>query len=415
MLYDREEAAIVLGHYCKDLELLRSREYEINLSDFNELFHKIIFGVLQNLSLEKDIREVDGFLVDNYLSKFPIQYETFKKYSGYEFIDKAKELSKNTSFDYSYKMLRKYSLLRRFESIGMDITEIYDYNSLDVKKVENQLKNLEKLSVEAIKNHFKLKLIEIEEDFTNKNDSYKIDVSTDLDNLLERCKQKLNWGLPFQCGLFNTVFKGMRGSKLMCRSASSGSGKSRQAIGDLAKISTSERYDIFTKKWVENSDPKEGLFISTELTKDEIQLAFLSTIAGVREERISDGTCDGEEWFRVLRAKEVLKNSKIECEFSSNFSISELENIIEKNIIRNNTKFIFFDYIQITSNLAKEFNNLFGYVLREDQMLNQLTTALKNISNKYDVFIITSTQLNRSYKHDTYLDATHLRGGKRAA
>lgn len=412
MLYDKTEAAIVLGHCCNNLDLLRTKQYTLNLNDFNDVFHKIIFGVLQNISLEKDINEVNGILVDNYLSKFPTQYELFRRYSGYEYIDKAKELAKSTSFEYSYKMLRKFSLLRRFESIGMDIREIYDYKSLDVSKCEKQLKKLEKTSISSIKNHFKLKLIELEEEFNTNSDSYSINVNSEIDDLLERCKTNKNWGLPFRCNLFNTIFKGMRGSKLMCRSSSSGGGKSRQSLSDLVNISVNEYYDKFTNKWIINKNPREGLFISTELTKDEIQLCLLSTIAGVEEEKINDGLCDDVEWQRVLKAKNILENSKISCEFNSNFSINDLENIIEKEIIRNNVKFIFFDYIQVTSNLAKELNNLFGYTLREDQMLNQVTTALKNICNKYDVFILTSTQLNRSYKTDSYIDATHLRGGK---
>ena len=114
-------------------------------------------------------------------------------------------------------MLRKFSLLRRFESVGMDISEIYDYKSLDVAKVEEQLRKLEKSSTSSIKNYFKLKLIEIEEEFSTNNDSYKIEVDTGIDELLNRCVTKKNWGLPFRSNLFNTVFKGMRGSKLMCR------------------------------------------------------------------------------------------------------------------------------------------------------------------------------------------------------
>lgn len=415
MLYDKKEAAIVLGHCCNNLDLLRNNHYSLNLSDFNDVFHKIIFGVLQNLSLEKDINEANGILVDNYLSKFPTQYELFRRYSGYEYIDKAKELSKSTSFEYSYKMLRKFSLLRRFESVGMDISEIYDYKSLDVAKVEEQLRKLEKSSTSSIKNYFKLKLIEIEEEFSTNNDSYKIEINTELDELLNRCVTKKNWGLPFRSNLFNTVFKGMRGSKLMCRSSSSGGGKSRQSLSDLVNISVNEYYDRFTNKWIVNNNPREGLFISTELTKDEIQLCLLSTIAAVEEEKISDGLCNEIEWQRVLKAKSILEDSKIYCEFNSNFSINDLENIIERSIIRNNVKFVFFDYIQVTSNLAKELNNLFGYTLREDQMLNQITTALKNICNKYDIFILTSTQLNRSYKTDSYIDATHLRGGMATA
>ena len=411
MIYNREEALSVLGHCCNDLNLLRSRNYKIVLNDFDTKFHKILFGALQNLALEKSIKEVDGFTIDNYLSKYPVQYETFKSNNGFQTIEELKVKYKATSFDYSYKMLKKFSLLRRFHLVGMDISEIFDFNSLDPKKIEEQTEKIEKASIDDIKNYFKLKLIEIDEEFQTKGDSYTIDVKSGLEELIEKCKQGENWGITFQSELFNAVFKGMRGSKLMIRSAGTGGSKTRQSLGDMANISVPMRYSRRKGKWIKNDKTVDSLFISTELVEEELQLALLSTIGGVPEENLTTGECTEEEWQRVEIAKEQIKFSKIKIEYASNFSLSELENIIEKYIISFGVKYIFFDYIQITSNLSSELNRLFGYTLREDQQLQQLSNCLKNLCNKYNVFILTSTQLNRNHKFDGILDATHLRGG----
>ena len=116
--------------------------------------------------------------------------------------------------------------------------------------------------------------------------------------------------------------------------------------------------------------------------------------------------------MRWPHSSSILEKAEIYCEYISDFSIRDIEDIIEKNIIRNGVGFIFFDYIQIVPKLARELNSLFGYNLREDQMTQQFSSALKQLANKYDVFILTSTQLNRSYKTDTQPDATFLRGGK---
>lgn len=410
MIYSKEEALNVLGHCCNNLELLRDRNYPITLNDFDNAFHKLIFGALQNISLERDIKEVDGFAIDTYLSKYPVQHEIFKQNDGFNTIQAMKDKCRTSSFDYAYKMLRKFSLLRRFDSVGMDIKDLYDYKSLDVNKIEKQLKDIEKASIEEIKSHFKLKLIEIDEEYQTRGDAYKIDIASGLDELIERCKEGENWGIPFQSEYFNTVFKGMRGSKLMLRSAGTGGSKTRQSLGDIVNISVPMRFSRRKNKWIKNDNIVSSLFISTELVESEIQLILLATVGGVQEERIIEGVCTDEEWKRIEVAKEQLKLSKIECEFTSNFSIGELENIIEKHIITHGVEYIFFDYIQVTSNLANELNKLFGYVLREDQMLQQLSASLKNICNKYNVFILSSTQLNRNHKFDTILDATHIRG-----
>lgn len=411
IIYNRNEALNLLGCICNNLNIIRDRSYDLNQNDFDDMFHKLIFGVLQNLAMENDIFEVDGFSIASYLKKYPIQFEKFKIGNGVEFVSNIKQMANNTSFDYSYKMVKKFSLLRRFNNVGMDISEIYNPDSLDVATIESQLRKLEKLSIEEIKQHFKSKLIEIDLEFQTRSDNYYFRAGDGVEDLLKRCKQNQNWGITFQSKLFNAVFGGMQPAKLMIRSASSGGGKSRQSLGDLCNIACSERYNPKTNQWIRRAKTEDVVFISTELIEDELHLAMLSTIAGVQEEKIKFGQTDAEEDFRIQKAVEIMKNAKIHCEYSSNFSITEIENIIEKNIIRNGARYIFFDYIQVTSNLASELNSLFGYVLREDQMLNQLSTALKNLANKYNVFILTSTQLNRSFKTDSMPDATWLRGG----
>lgn len=415
MLYNREEALVFLGKASNDLNILRDRSVEIQPRDFEDNLHKLIYGVLKNISLQKDISEADGILVDNYLKDYPSKHVTFVNGNGVEILDKAKEVAKSKSFEYAYNTVRKMSLLRSFMLVGMDIRELYDENSLDITTIEMQRAQLDKMSIEQIKQHFKNKLIEIDIAFQSKTDSYSFKAGDGIKDLLERCKQGQSWGATFQSKLYNSVFSGMQFSKFLIRSAGTGGSKTRMSLGDMCNISCSERYIPSQGEWVKNDNPQHSVFISTELSDDEIHLAMLATVAGVPEETIKAGKYSEEITYRLERASTIIEESKIHCEYNSNFNISELENIIERNIIQHGAQYIFFDYIQITANLSQELNRLFGYTLREDQMLNQLSTALKNLANKYNVFICSSTQLNRSYKTDGYIDVTHLRGGKQTA
>lgn len=412
MLYNREEALVFLAKASKDLNILRDRTIEINQDDFADHLHKLLFGALNNIALQKDINEADGMMVDSFLKEYPSKYETFKKLNGASVLDSARETCDGKSFDRAYGLTRKFSLLRKYQMVGMDIREIYDEHSLDILAFEEQRLRLESMTIEQIKQHFKLKLIEIDLAFQTKTDSYSFKAGESMKELIERCKSAEHWGATFQSKLYNAVFRGMQTSKYMIRSAGTGGSKTRQSIGDMCNIACYERYIPDLKEWVKNDNAKDVVFISTELTESEVNLAILSTVSGVPEETIKDGIYTEEIEYRINRAIDVVNKSKIHCHYNSNFNISELENIIEENIIRNGAKYIFFDYLQITQALAQELNKLFGYVLREDQMLNQLSTSLKNLANKYDVFIISSTQLNRSYKVDQYLDVTALRGGK---
>lgn len=415
MLYNRNEILNVLGCLCKDLRKLKDKKYDLKLSDFDNSFHKIIFGVLLNISLEKDISEVNGALIATYLEKFPSQKLRFDEYKGLEFIDAIKAKSENSSFDYSYRVVKKFSLLRRYKEIGMDIKEIYNENLLYPKEIEEREKRFEKMTLDEIKYHFKAKMLEIDREFQTKTDSYSIDLSENLEEMIEEYKAGKAWGTPYQCGFFNTIFRGQCSSKFFLRSASTAGGKSRQAIGDMILTSCPERYDPFTKTWIQNNKIEASMLISTELIGVEIKTTMLAAIAAVPEETIKEGKMSEEEEVRVKRAMRSLENSLMYCEYDSNFSISSLEAIIEKHIIINNVNHIYFDYIQITNNLSKEINTLFGYTLREDQMLNFLSSSLKSWANKYNIYIASSTQLNKTYKTDENIDVTMLRGGASTA
>ncbi len=410
-IYDVEIAINVLGCIANDLNLIRDRECILEGKDFVNDLHKNVFLVMQNISLEKDVKQVDGLSLESYISAYPDLHAQFMANDGVNFIERIKERSVNVSFEYSSNMLRKFTLLRKFHMVGMDITPLFNPNEVDVIKKSEERKRLEKATVDSIKNYFREKMIEIDLEFSSNSDAYSFMGGQGTKDLIQRCKKAPKWGKPFQSKLFNAVFRGMQGSKLMIRSAGTGGSKTRQSIGDMCNLAVEERYDKKTKKWIKNKDKQSVCFISTELVEEELQLAMLSTVAGVEEERIKDGIFCKEEEERLNWASELLEEAEIYCEYISDFSIDDIENIIEKNIVRHGVGFVFFDYVQIVPKLAKELNKLFGYNLREDQMLGQFSSALKTLANKYDVFILTSTQLNRSYKTDGQPDATFLRGG----
>ncbi len=411
MIYNKIDAIVLIGHLCNDLNKARDRKNRLNITDFEDSFHKIIFGAIQNLSLEKDIDMLSGMAISTYIKNFPIQYQIFEKCKGIEFIEKAKEKSLEFSYDKTFDNFKKMSLLRKFKNIGMDVSEIWNEEEIDVVKIENQYRLIESKSLDEIKHFFKKKFLEVENQFKTAKDISEFEAKDDIRDLINRLSVGQSWGKGFMCEYFNTIFRGMLLKKLILRSGGSGSGKTRQSVGDMCKLSAKEYFDLKQNKWIVNKNPVPSFLISTELEKEEIQTMMLATICGINEEIIKNGNYSEMVTKRLAKGIEILENSKMFCEFNSNFCIDDIENSIEENVIRNGVKFVFFDYLQVTSNLSQELTKMFGYVLREDQMLNQLATCLKNLCNRMNIFLLTGTQLNRSYKTDGYIDATHLRGG----
>ena len=225
LVYDSNLANDVIGCIANDLSLVRDRDCILQPRDFCDEFHKHMFSVLQNISLEKDIHEVNGFAVDSYVKNYPDIHALFESKGGIEWLDFVKKKSENASYEYASKMLVKFSLLRRFNDVGMDISELFNPNETDLKMYTERYKKLEKSDISLIKNYFREKLIEIDLEYANNSDAYSFKAGTGIKDLISMCKTTPKWGKSFQSGLYNAVFRGMQGSKLMIRSAGTGGGK----------------------------------------------------------------------------------------------------------------------------------------------------------------------------------------------
>lgn len=415
MLYSVSNAKNFLGACCNNLDILLDSNMDISVNDFDNRFHRIIFGVLQELAIQNEIKEVDGITVGLYLEEMSEQHAIFLSNKGVEFIDSIKEMTKGYPVKKAYDIIKKFSLLRAYKSNGVDVSDIYDDTLVLPEQVNAQKEKLASLSMEDIMNQASLKILEVNERFgKGSTNAYSFHAGDGIHDLLRRCQEAPLWGRTYSSRYLNTIFRGMQGKKYLIRSAGTGGGKSRRAIGDQVGISCKLRYDSLKEDWIENPNPEPTLFITTELSDEEIQLAILSAVSGVPEETIKDGNWTKYEGERLGIAAEVIKDSPMYNEFINDFDTDDIKNLVQKNIAKYNTRYVFFDYLQITPKLAMQMRRIYGNP-RDDQMLGNFSSALKNMANDYGIFLATSTQLNRMYKTDAEPDATWLRGGAATA
>lgn len=405
----------VFGNLCINPQALRDPEIVLSDKDFAIEFHQVIFSAIFNLAFSSSettaVTEID---IDNYLASYPHLYTIWEKHDGRGYIRDSIKHANPKTFKSNYQRLKKFALLRHYVSNGFDVTDLYNYKSTDLKEQERGMKEIDKMTVQQIIDHYSLKMMNVRDQFKVGQESKRFKAGDDLDNLLEELNKAPEYGYPFKNGYYNAIFRGMRRRKFMLRSAGTGAGKTRQALADLCNVACDEIYD-YDKGWISNGPSYPGLFISTELEKQEVQTIMLAFISGINEQVIKNGRYSDGVRERLVYAIEVLKRAPIYCEYVDDFSIADIEMIIEKNILENQVTFVFFDYIQITPKLSRTMANAFGSNLREDQILVQFSAALKTLANKYDVYIASSTQLNRSAKEAENRDTTSLRGGAATA
>ena len=150
---------------------------------------------------------------------------------------------------------------------------------------------------------------------------------------------------------------------------------------------------------------------------DEVEPIMLAYIADVPQDHIMDYTYADGEYERVLYAIDVLDRSQIYLEYVPDYDISTLEQTIEKYVLQKNVRHVYFDYIHITTDLIAEFQGeaKAKMQLREDQVLANVGTKLKELTRKYDISLDTWTQVSGDWKNENNRDQTIIRGSKALA
>lgn len=385
-----------------------TREYKLHTDDFPEAFHKIIFGVMYNLHTQ-GIERITRFEVDNALSEFPNQYRIYNENNGHDYLEKVEELGQPENFDLHYSRVKKYSFLRSCVSKGISISHIYDHTLIDVKESEEQQKLFNTTSLETMIKEVERKMLEIKDEFLFDSENQGSHMADNLREIMAEKMLRPSYGAGFSSKLFTAATRGARLKKVFLNSAPSGVGKSRFAISSMLSICVPEIWDSEANQWVLTGARGRCLYIGTELEEDEVKIPAICYIADVEEEKVQDATLSDEEKERLDKAIDILEKTPFWFEQLHDFDLADIEHTITKNINKNSVSYISYDYIHTSMKLLSSLGRL-----QEHQILLQMSIKLKEIANRLNVFLMTSTQLNGDYKEGD-MDDNSLSGAKAIA
>lgn len=390
--------------------------YIINEEDFPDQFHKVVFGCiykLYNLGSQK----ITLNSITDYLASRPKNEAIFTKQKGAEWLTQVSENADSATFDYYYNRLKKFTLLRAYDSFGVNVSDIYDPdNILDVKKKQEQEDWLDNVSLEQIADRVDGKIDEIRMKYVDDSYGEAYQAGDGIDELIDNLMEHPEVGVPLYGPLINTVTRGARLKKFYLRSAPTGVGKSRTMVADACFIGCNKLFNEDFGCWVPNGQAEPTLYITTEQEKEEIQTMMLAFLANVNEDHILDGRYEGDEEKRVREAANILKNSPLYIEELPDFSLQDIEDRIKKNVRDHDVKYVFHDYIHTSLKILEEITKRSGGIkLREDNVLFMLSIRLKDLCNEYGIFIMSATQLNGDYQEAKTPDQNLLRGAKAIA
>lgn len=408
-LINKRAIVQVLGCLLNKPDLLDT--YYIEEIDVDEDFYVYILNTIKVLH-KQNVPVIDAFAIDSYLSSYDAQYKIFSMNNGVDYIENAKKIAVLENFEYNYKTLKKFTLLRYYDYKGTDIKFIYDPTKLNPEDQERETRKLDEYTVDEIIELVELEMVTKPKLHFNTVQSEQGQLAgSGLKELKEKWKQEPEFGISLQSPTMNTIARGARLKKFYLKSGGTASGKTRMAVGDVCTYSVPWFYDTFECEWKFTGFSEPALFISTELEADEIQSMIIAFVSGVNESKILDGKYSGDEEERVDKAIQFIESAPLYIEHIDDFDINDIENLIKRYKKEKGVLYVSFDYIHTSVKLIMQIASMSkGMKLQEHQILYMFAIKLKELCNKLGVHIDSSTQLNGEYKNARDKDETLLRG-----
>ena len=391
--------------------LSETDRYNLSLDDFYYKFDKYIFAAIENLYRggAKKIQPID---IENYLQTNGAASVIFKQNNGIEYLQDAEYLSEPDNFEFYYTRLKKINLLNQLKKDGFDISAFYIEDLTNPKALDIN-KEFEQLTIDDILDVVKRKVLNLENSFTQNEMTQTSSAFEGIEEIIEDANNNTDIGIPVQGDILNEIISGARLGTLILRSASSGTGKTRQAVGDACLIAYPLRYEPTQKKWVPTGAGRRVMFIATEQTKPEIQKMILAYLTCFNESKFRYGNFTKEEERIIRQAIWIME------QYKDNFYIVQMpnpridlvKNLVREQVLLHGIEYVFYDYIFISPSLLSEFR---GINLRNDEILLMFSTALKELAVELNVCVFSSTQVNSNADSNTTIRNESSIAGSRA-
>ena len=400
----------MLGCLMNNPELLFNEKYPLSKKDFKPVdLHYVIYRSIAKLA-SNGAGAITEIEIDNLVKNKPVEYEILQDSDWMGFVSTMKELANPENYELYYNTIRKFSLLRDMKDNGEDIKRYYD----ELSSEEGQIENLNKFTIQDILDEVEIKA----NSYRNKYDATftraEMWAGDGFEGVLEGFKEAPAFGAIMPSPYLTTLYQGWCRGHLLMRSAPSGMGKTKAAIGDLCYASAQEMWSDEYEDFVVNPNYQGGgFYIHTEQKQDiEIQPNFIACIANVPYNQIRRHDLTHEEELRVKKAAEIIRNSRIRLIDMPDFTISKLDKKVKECAIGSGLTYGVFDYIWDNNAAGAELKAHTGVGQRQDMLFLSIASQLKMMAETYNVGIYSMTQLNGNEKTNEIIDEACMFGSK---
>ena len=415
--HDKRASCQVLGCLMKNPSLLKDKKYALNVDDFPNGIHQLIFTCIYNLSLQ-GLKEIKTSDIETYLNtNDPKSYNVvFENEKNLEWLYGIYEDSNNVNFEYYYNRIRKLSLLRNYMNEGQDVSDILDMEEIDHIIIKQQQEKFEIMTLNEIQRYFDKKIFNVKEKFSMKDSSSRRKAGDNARELKQRMKESPIYGYGLESQYLNTLTRGALKGSFFLETRDSGKGKTREAIQRLLLICSPYLWNHDKNDFVPNLNGQnnKGLYIGTEMQLyEELEPMIWAFISGVEEYKIRKNILTDEEEKRIDRAIEIAEQTNLFLEDEANYDLAYLRNTFDRYKTKHGLDAVAIDYLELTVGLTAEYVQLTrGMTAREDQVLLNLSQNTKNMAKDFDCVVFGYTQTTDEARRDGVRDQRAVKGAR---
>lgn len=411
MMYNEEQAAALLTCISKNLNLLQSQKFPINLSYFRGRVHRLWFILLTKLYLQgkvkADIPDLMGEAETEERYEKIVVEEELHDYWNIMLEDVSYDID---NYEGYYNIVNIWALLRTLNEKGYSIAKFYDEENDCLTACAQGMKAKE------IIEEYTSEISGMRTTYDNNFCRSEVLAGNHTAELLEMFKLNPATGMPFPSSALTELTNGLKPGTLHCISASSGAGKTVYAVSTICKNCVSEYWSFAEGKFVSNPNynSSNGHTLYTHCEMDgysEVNVRFLACISGVNARKISTGSFNKAEEKRILHAGEVLAASGIHIVSMPNFTPSMLREKVKEINHKFGITLYVHDYVELTPALSAYYQDD-KQIQRPDQMILAVMTELKELAEEMNIAILTFTQTNMTEDQLDFPDASCIAGAK---
>jgi len=323
---------------------------------FSTKINKIIFEALKRIISSDQIADI------NTLKIFLENNADFKENGGLDYLLKLCENSLSIVNAKQYgELIYDLFVRRKLINVGTElINDCYNINNEDkaIKLIEQTEKELFELSND--------------DDISSGPRTFE-DILINTMDYAEKAFKKSEEVLGLRTGLtdFDKKIGGLHKSDLIIIAG-------RPSMGKTA-FATNLAYNI-TKQLKDRKKEKNVIFFSLEMSSEQLATRIVSEIAGLSSENIRTGNLSKNDFNKLIKGSESLKDLNLFIDDTPALTISSIRTRARRMKRKHGLDLIIIDYLQLLSS---------------DREISEITRGLKAIAKELDVPVIALSQLSR--------------------